>query len=436
MKKIAVLTDFLQYDMQYGLVPATINQLHTLHAHGYDPHLFVVEGTENEEINPTVKLLPEWVTVKPFVPFMHLFDYQLGTKEQTKHVNPLGEHGSPSKTNFKKQVALSEEMLEPELQQYDLVIEHDLLYQTWKLPYNQAIRNIGEAHPDIKWVHWCHSAPSARPHELKYPHTLRFTPMANSVWVTMNEAMRQGFALQYDTSLENVKSIYHTVDYPKYRQFHPLSAEIWNKNQLWKPEIIVVAVSRFDHAKAKGMYDVAEFVRELKKLVNVQLIYVNSWSQNAAAKTEIQKMKKIVPDAIFTSEYGKQYESGVPHEVVRDMYDISNVHVMASQSETFSYTMVESALGKNILLINEDLIPLTEIMPSDTAFRAGFGADWGGTATSRNYQPNKQVYLYDRAKEVYQAYINNKALRAHRYALQTYSPEAVWETQYKPLIEG
>ena len=436
MKKIAILTDFLDLDMQYGLVPAVLNQLITLKGKGYDPHLFVVEGTENEEIAPSIKLLPEGITVKPLVPFMHLYDYQLGKKEQTHKVSPIGEHGTPSKTNLKKQIALAEELLEPELKEYDIVIEHDMLYQTWKIPYNQAIRNIGKKHPAIKWIHWCHSAPSARPHSLSYPHDLRFLPMPNSVWVTMNESMRQGFALQYDTSMENVKSIYHTIDYPTYRGFHPLSVEIWNKHQLWKPEIIVVAVSRFDHARAKGMYDVAELVRELKKLINVKLIYVNSWSSNEQAKKEIQNLKKMVPDAIFTSEFGKQYENGVPHEVVRDMYDLSNVHIMASQSETFSFTMVEAALGKNLLLINEDLKPLTEIMPPESAMRAVFGSDWGGSKVSRDYQPNKQVYMYDRAKEIYQAYMENKALRAHRYAIQTYSPEAVWESQYKELIEG
>ena len=433
MKEIAVLTDFLEFNTQYGLVPAAMNQLITLREHGYDPKLIVVEGTENPKLNPNLNELPEGIQLKPVVPFMHLFDYQLGTKLQEYDVSPIGEHGPPTKTNFHKQVKLAEEMLEPELQRYDIIIEHDILYQTWKLPYNQAIRNIGKKHPHIKWVHWCHSAPSPRPHELIYPHILRFTPMTNSIWVTMNEAMRQGFALQYNTSVENVKVVYHAVDYPTHKKFHPLSTEIWYKHQLWKPEIIVVAVSRFDHARAKGMFDVAETVNELKKLTSVQLIYVNSWSNTEDAKKVISNLKQIIPDAIFTSEFGKQYEKGVPHEVVSNLYDVSNIHIMASQSETFSFTMVEAALGKNLLLINEDLKPLPEVMPH--ARMAGFGSDWGGIRTDRKDQPNKPLYLYDRVKELYEEYKSNKALLAHRYAIRTYSPEAVWERQYKPLIE-
>lgn len=435
MRKIAVLTDFLDFPMQYGLVPAVLNQLRTLQKHGYGPDLFVVEGTENEE---SVRLVPKGIKIKPCVPFMHLYDYQSGTREQKQKVGPIGEYvseGKPSKTNLKKQIQLAEELLEPELQRYDTIIEHDLLYQTWKIPYNQAIRNIGERHPSIKWIHWCHSAPSARPHNLKYPHTLRFTPMDNSVWVTMNDAMRPGFALQYNTNIENIKTVYHSIDYPTYRGFHPLSTEIWNKHQLWKPELIVASVTRFDHAAAKGVYEIAEFVRELKKLTSTQLIYVNSWSHTDKAKQHIEKLRKIDPSAIFTSEFDPKYEKGVPHEVVRDMFDISNVHIFASKSETFSFTMIEAALGKNYLVINRNLKPLTELMPEQYAKHVPWESDWGGTRTTETYKPSKQLYIYDRAKEVYQAYLDDKALRAHRHAIQRFSPETVWEKQYKRLLE-
>ena len=437
MKKIAILTDFLDLDMQYGLVPAVLNQLITLKGKGYDPHLFVVEGTENEEIAPSIKLLPEGIKVKPLVPFMHLYDYQYGTKEQKHSVSPLGEKvgNKPAKTNLKKQVKLAQKCLEEELSQYDIVIEHDMLYQTWKIPYNQAIRNIGKNHPGIKWVHWCHSAPSARPHNLPYPHDLRFTPMPNSTWVTMNDAMRSGFALQYSVPIDKVKTIYHTIDYPAHRRFHPLSTEIWKTHQLWKPELIVVAVSRFDHARAKGNYDVAEFVRELKKLTSVQLIYVNSWSHTDKAKKAIEQMKEIVPDAVFTSEFGKDYETGVPHEVVVDMFDLANIYLLPSQSETFSFTMAEAALGKNLLAVNADLSPLVELMPLEVATHIPWGSDWGGEQVKRNYQPNKELFMYDRAKELYEEYKKNRSLLAHRRALRTFSPEAVWDKQYKPLIE-
>ena len=433
MKKIAVLTDFLAFDMQYGLVPAVLNQLRTLQENGYDPHLFVVEGTEYE---PSMGLVPEGITVKPLVPFMHLYDYQLGTREQKHKVTPVGEHGEPSKTNFQKQVKYTEEVLEEELTQYNIVIEHDILYQTWKLPYNQALRNIAKRNPNIKWIHWCHSAPSERPHKLKYPHTLRFTAMTNSKWVTMNEAMRSGFALQYDTSIENVKAVYHAIDYPTLRKFHPLATEIWKKHKLWEPELVVVAISRFDHARAKGNYDVAEFVRELKKFTTVQLIYVNSWSGPNQAQQVIKELKEIVPDAIFTSEFGKQYLNGVPHEVVINLLDCANVYILPSQSETFSFTMAEAALTKNLLVINEDLQPLVELMPDKYAKHVGWGADWGGERVNRDYKPDKQLYMYDRAKEVYTEYRSNRPLKAQRHAIQTFSPEVVWEKQYKPLIEG
>ena len=252
----------------------------------------------------------------------------------------------------------------------------------------------------------------------------------------MNEAMRSGFALQYGVPISNVKTVYHAIDYPNHRRFHELSTEIWNKHQLWKPDLIVTFISRFDHARAKGVFDVAEFVVELKKLINTQLIYVNSWSQTDKAKQHIVELRKIVPDAIFTSEFDKKYENGVPHKVVVDMLDLSSVFIIPSKSETFSFTMAEAALGKNYLVVNKNLKPLVELMPEEYAKHVPWESDWGGELITENYAPSKQLYMYERAKEVYQDYLNNKALRAHRRAIQTFSPEAVWDKQYKPLIEG
>lgn len=437
MKKIAILTDFLQFDMQYGLVPAVMNQLITLKKNGYDPHLFTVEGTDKGKINPTLDLLPKWVKHKAVVPFMHLFDYHLGTTEQKKHVSPLGIYkpGGKPDTNFRKQVKLAYQSLEPELKEYDTVIEHDMLYQTWKLPYNQAIRDVGAKHPDIKWLHWCHSAPSARPHKLTYPHTLRFSHMPNSIWVSMNDSMRAGFALQYDTNISNTATVYHAIDYPKLRRFHPLSARIWEEHQLWKPEVIVTSISRFDHARAKGVYEVAELVREIEKLATTQLIYVNSWSGTDDAKEHIRNIRDIVPSAIFTSEFGKEYENGVPHEVVVDLLDVSNIHIMASSSETFSFTTAEAALGKNDLVLNKNLKPLVELFPESCAKYIPWMTDWGGEKITETYNPTKQAYMYERAKEIIKRYRDNHALRGHRHAIQNFSPEAVWEKQYKPLIE-
>jgi hypothetical protein len=133
---------------------------------------------------------------------------------------------------------------------------------------------------------------------------------------------------------------------------------------------------------------------------------------------------------------GKQYRQGVPNEVVIDMLDVSSIYIHASESETFSFTTMEAAFRKNYLVVNKNLKPLTELMPFHCAKPVPWKSDWGGEEIKENYQPDKQLYMYDRAKEIYQDYLDNRVLRAHRHAIQTFSPEAVWEKQYKPLVEG
>ena len=431
MKKIAVLTDFLDFPMQYGVVPAVLNQLRVLKRLGYDPHLLVVEGTNNE---PSMSLVPEGITVKPVVPFIHLYDYQLGTQVQEHNVTPIGEHHEPrNKTHLKKQIKYCEEMLEPILKEYDIVIEHDILFQTWKIPYNHAIRNIAERTPQIQWIHWCHSAPSIPPDEIKYPHTLRFTPMPNSIWVTMNEAQRAGFARQYQVPISQVKAVPHPIDIPKHYRFHELSKRMWDEYELWRDELIVVCVTRFDHAKQKGAYKVAEFVSELRKFASTRLIYVNSWSNTKGAEHHIKQLRNIIPDAIFTSEQGKEYQNGVPHEVVVDMLHISNIHIMASSAETYSFTLMEAALGKNLIAMNGLLKSITYLMPDSCAMYVPWYVDCGGEKITPEYNPSEQRFMYDRAKELYEEYIRNKALKAHRHVIRNYSSEAVM-LHYRALL--
>lgn len=181
MKKVAVLTDFTYLPQQYGLVPAVLSQLRMMLKNGLKPDLIVMEGFENHE---DVKKVPDGVEVKSLIPFMHLFDYQFGTVEQKHPVGPIGEkpEDRPAITNFKKQVELIVTYLEPELPKYDVIITHDIMFQTWKLIHNQAVREIAKRHPDLKWLHWCHSGPQPRPDRLTFPHTLRFTGMNNALW--------------------------------------------------------------------------------------------------------------------------------------------------------------------------------------------------------------------------------------------------------------
>lgn len=440
--KVAVLTDFTYLPPQYGLVPVVQAQLDLLLKHNVETTLIVMEGFKNDK--DAVKI-PKEVKVVQGVPFMHLFDYALGTPEQENAVGPIGEppsEGVPAKTNMKKQVALTTEYLEQCLPGHDAVITHDILYQTWKIPINQAVRNVGEKHPDIKWIHWCHSAPQPRPDIVKYPDTLRFTPMPNSVWVAPNQAMASGFAKQYNVGIDRVKVVYHAVDLAAFYGLHPMSVELIEKHDLLSPEVLIVMPTRLDHYKGKRIDKIALLAAQLNKMVPTKLLYLNSWSSDERSKAAVADIRGVAEkngmdakNVIFSSDMGKGYASGVPRQVVKDMLMIANVFIMASESETFSLITAEAALTKNLLVLNDDLEMMHELYDGNARY-VPFGSDWGGLRTSRNYAPNEESFMADRAKDLLDELHACKPLMAHRHALRTFTEKYIWEHQLRLLLEG
>ncbi len=434
--KIAILTTFEKLPPQYPLTSVVLNQLRTLVKYGYTPALFTFESFPNLE---DVNKLPDGIDLKPCLPFMHLYDYQVGTKEQKHSIGPIGEHGTPSTTNFKKQVALIIEYLEDELCKYDIVITHDIMMQGWFLIHNAAIREIAGRHPHIKWIHWMHSEPLVRPTKIDYPQSLRFTPMVNSVYVTMNEQMRSTFAIMLDAPKNYVKCVYHAADAEEYYSLHPATIELLKKHDLFSPDVVCVWPVRFDQPGAKQLEKAIYFVGQMNKIGSAKLVFANSWSKDreeliANLRKTAQKWGLSQENLVFTSELGKKYVNGVPRQVVHNLFEIGNLFILPSKCETFSLVMLEAALSKNYIVLNEDLAISRELM-GDNVDYIGFGSHCNMKIVNRKYEPDEKQFLLEQAQRVYSEMKLCKPLMAHKRALRHFSEQYIWETQFKPLIE-
>ncbi len=458
MKKVAVLTTLMDLPASYGLVPVILSQLKMLVAAGYTPGLFVVKGFEK---HVDAKRVPEGVELKPFVPFMHLFDYGTGTKRQKHHVDGKGAYGGkgkPPKTNFDKQVNLIVSKLDEELAKYDVVITHDLVFQTWFVPHNAAIRKIAENHPEIRWIHWLHSGPSAKPKGLKYPHTLRHSGMPNAVWVSPNNTMAPKFAEMYDVPLKRIKTVYHVFDPVRFFDMHKQSVELIEKHDLYTPDVLCVWATRIDHPEGKGMFKAMRLLGALNKRCDAKMLFLNSWSNSPKMKANLQRIrdeaiKHGVPreNLVFSSEMGESWERGVPWKVVRDMMWIANVFIFPTQTETFSFAMLEAGVTKNLLVLNEDLGVMTELA-GDRAEYIKAGAEWGGTKWTTEYQPDEKTYWAEKAEKLIARLglidytcehcgknLGNfgavKPLMMSRHVLKTYNMTWIWKNQLETLIE-
>jgi len=433
--RVAVLTTFMGFPQQYGLVPVVLNQLRLLVKQGYTPKFIVQEQFDEKE----EKKIPDGVELLKIMPFFHMFDFQEGrTMEQWEEWNKE----TDNELDFASQIKKMEEALEPTLKECDVVITHDIIFQTWFILFNQAIRNIAKRNPNIRWLHWCHSGPCATPDKLEYPHILRHSGMPNAKWVIPNETMTSGFAFMYNIPKEQIAVVNHTFNPYTFFSMHPLSILMSEKHDLIRSDILCVWATRLDAPASKGFKFAVWLVAQLNKLCNAKMLFLNSWSNSKEAKDTIKNLRATAEEwglpqrnLVFSSDMGKKWELGVPHKVVRDMLWIGNLFFLPSQTETFSLSMVEAGATKNLAILNSDLTVMKELV-GDNAFYLPCGSEWGGTKTTQQYNPNPQRYFADRAKEIYDIIQNNKALTQQRNIFKNYTETAVWNNQLKKLIEG
>lgn len=464
MERVALLTTFRSLPSGYGLVPVVLSQLRSLTSHGYNVDFYC---EENFGRHPDRERLPEGVRCMPKVPMVHLFDYQPGRPIQRHDVDGKGEHHPKgNRTNFERQVEYIYEALEPYLKNYDVILTHDIVFQTWFLTHNAAIRKIAEKHPEVRWIHWLHSGPSPRPSGVNYPHVFRYSDMTNSVWASPNETMVRKFAQMYDIPERYIRVVYHRLDPEAFFDMHPISVELIEKYNLYDPEVLAVWATRIDHPEAKGMYEVLRIIGWMNRILhkdnvdaNAVILFLNSWSKDPKAKETIKTLRKFAEEngvpkecLIFSSELKPEVENGVPWKVVRDMYWIGNCFLSGSVTETFSLATWEAAITKNMLILNERLGVFRELAGDRAEYFEGV-EDWGGTRTTTNYSPNVDKYFEEMAAKYLArlGYVNYtcehcgkplgkigayKPLEQSRYALKHFTDRWIWENQLEPLITG
>src|SRR3990167_2989267 len=144
--RVAVVTTFYTWSRAYSLTTVVEAQLVALVKYGYKPVLFVHDNFDGDAD------VPAGVEVRKVVPRFHLFDYSA--------------HQTPA-PDFNDQVKKAQDALQTNLADIDIVIAHDLLFQSWFLPYAVAIHNIAKVSP-IKWFHWTHSVPNMKPDGLEW----------------------------------------------------------------------------------------------------------------------------------------------------------------------------------------------------------------------------------------------------------------------------
>lgn len=424
LPKVAVVTSFSSFQKTYSLTSVVENQLVSLVKYGYSPVLFVLPSFTDDA------LVPKGVEIRKVVPQIILEPYHEHIFDKSKDI--------VEKLNIDKKLVI--EAFEKYMTDIDVAITHDFIlvddYLVYAVGMNEAKL------PKIRWLNWIHSAPSARvAGSDEYPWKYQYSVMPNSKIVYLNYTDQVLVAERYHGTINDVAIVHNPTDPRTFFKLDDLVSKMIDQFKLLDADIVqVYPVSTPRMVDNKQVHKIIEIFGKLKVHgQNVRLIVCNAHANADREKQTISEMKKLAQEngldisqeVVFTSMIEPpKYESGVSHDVVKDLFLLSNLFIFPTTSENAPLILLEAASCRNLLVLNDDFLPLREFF-GENALYFGFGS----VRTNRNYE-DEEKYLDDVAKIIIAELSRNRPLRAFRDWKKNYNYDKIFTEQIEPLITG
>ena len=363
-ERVAILTNFMEFVPGYSLTGIVLDQTMMLTRHGHEVHLFV-----NDKYNGTEDWAPGTVVHKR-MPFAHLHDFRT-------------EFELTQKPELQKTALATQEMLLEDFKklQIDIALTHDFIFQGWYLPYGVGVRNVSSFLPNVRWLHWIHSIPTAnkdwwqinaygKNHKIAYP----------------NSTDRILVAEQFKSTVDNVRCFPHIKDIRTWMDFGQETVEFIHKYpSVLQADVVKLYPASVDRLHAKRVDVVIQIMAEIKKMgKSVCLIIANQWATGKQQKQDVDEYKRLAAgygldpgiDFIFTSDFGEKYEVGISKRMVRELFSCSNLFIFPTREETYGLVLPEAALAGGILcVLNRSLRMQTEVAGGeDNALFFDFGS--------------------------------------------------------------
>lgn len=415
--KIAILTTFWEYNHSFSLTGVVDQQLKALVKYDYQPVLFVLTNFNDED------KVPKGVEIRK-IPQIILEPYGAGNTDKLEE------------DSDKVKLALEEQMAD-----ISVCLAHDIIFINTYLPYNIGVRKaIAGKCSHVKWLHWMHSGPSFATLNGSVWDNLHTLP-ENSKLVYMNNTDVVRAAEHYHILPKDVRVISNPMDIREIYDFHPLTKELIEENDLMKPDYLAVyplSTTRMDDA-GKKLRKAIWIMAEIKKRGNsVAFVIPNAHANAQNEKDEIERMYQFAyekgmerRELIFTSLHNTpKYELGVPHKVVTDLFLLSNLFIFPSHSENCPLVLLEAMAGKSLLVLNGDFPAFYEF-GGENALYFRFGST---VAPSPEFPDGEGKYYSDIAILVESEMNQNKAVKAQTKIRQRFNIDYVFKHQLEPAI--
>lgn len=417
--KIGILTTFANWDTAYSLVGVVSQQLQVLLKYNYKPVLFVLNTFKDDA------KLPDGVEVRKIVPQLILEPYGAGELPES----------------LKEDVQKAENAFAQHLADIDICLSHDIIFINSYLPYNIAMRNAQDnTLGHVKWLHWMHSGPSIRPNNLEWPWANLYTLPKNSKLVYMNYTDVIRAAEMYGVFRKDVRTIFNPMDPRVVFGLHPLTIELIDTYNLLDVDVLDIyplSTTRMND-NGKQLSKVIKIMGSIKKQgKSVKLIVPNAHANGENEKKEIEEMHKLAyeygltrDELIFTSLHNiPTLEHGVPHDVVMDLFRLSNLFIFPSVSENCPLVLLEAALTKNLLVLNASFPAMKDFVRENALY-----FNFGSLVDTPNFPLGADKYLEDVAKIIVSELNQNTALNSFTKIKKDFNYDKIFKLQLEPVF--
>lgn len=428
MKRVAILTTFTNVDTAYSLIGVVQNQIRMLVANGYKPVVIVKQGFRAEE---TFALPQVELRYIPVVPASNYISEAVDS-------------------SFKVDVEKLKIALIEDLKDVDVVLTHDLIYQPESLKLNFAARlaiKEDDHLKKIKWLHWVHSAtsPQTLGKELKQNDTYfdvvsqRFP---NSFVIFPNAYSIPRVARNFGYEEDQVKVVHHSTNMPSFCKWDEVVTQLVMEKNMLSADAIDVYPVRLDRGKQVEV--IIKTFAQLKKLdYSVRVIIADFHSTGGDKVVYRKDMHELAIDwglndqeFTFTSEFHESWHVSVPNKAVHDLFELSNVFIMPSKSETYSLIAQEAGLLGNILVLNHDFAPFRDIYGKDAIYKqfsSNIGLDGLDGDITTTYG-NEKAYFHDVAMRIKYELENNMVLAQQKRLRKYRNPTWVFKNELEALF--
>ena len=447
--RVAILTTFYTYDPAYSLCNVVEDQIRMFTDHDYKIKVLVDQAFQN----------PGGYWKHPNI------TYAFGPPMQRSNEGELND-------KWRQEADAFYEHLKAELEGYRVCIGHDITLQPAHLIHNIACRRLAKERPDLKWLHWCHSAtaPQVRCNNAEVSDLIK-GKFPNAWYCYPNDWDRKRVALNYECELDEVKTVHHPSDFmslmfgdevnwddvpnltPEAKEFldkkvnYPirLSKDLVKEFDILNKDVISVYPCRLDRGKQVewNIRTMAAMKRLDRSVAMIVFDFHSTGGDKIVYKDELIKMGHdwglTDKELIFVSKWRPETAYNVPREMVMNLKKIADFHMHPSTSETYSLVVQESVAWRNFLVLNHHTPYMRDLWgsknvihePMSSAVNA-LTAEEGSTTISIHDQDK---HFENIAKKIlYMIEIGNPVINEWRMIRQTRSLDFVFSHELEPLL--